>query len=129
MPDSFLIFIELKELKGNNLLSKMRPQHGPNYLRRSHGVKLLRYHMHDWIMIMGLLVLEIILTGIHPFYRFVGKDMMTDLRYPFKSKNTVPLWSVPVCIQIPNLESIFFRFPFQMIQFLFIISNAYGLTS
>lgn len=45
---------------------------------------------------MGLLVLEIILNVIHPFYRFVGKDMMTDLRYPFKSNNTVPLWSVPV---------------------------------
>ncbi|XP_057848962.2 lipid phosphate phosphatase 2 [Cryptomeria japonica] len=73
----------------------MRQQHGSNYSRRSHGVKLLRYHMHDWIMIMGLLVLEIILNIIHPFYRFVGRDMMTDLMYPMKS-NTVPLWSVPV---------------------------------
>lgn len=32
---------------------------------------------------------------IHPFYRFVGKDMMTDLKYPMK-ENTVPVWAVPV---------------------------------
>lgn len=32
---------------------------------------------------------------IHPFYRFVGKDMMTDLKYPMK-ENTVPFWAVPV---------------------------------
>ena len=41
------------------------------------------------------LCVEIILNIIHPFNRFVGKDMMSDLKYPLKD-NTVPLWTVPV---------------------------------
>ncbi|KAH9312313.1 hypothetical protein KI387_027348, partial [Taxus chinensis] len=80
--------------ESQNLVSKMREQQGRNYSTKSHGIQLIRYHMHDWIMIIGLLVIEIVLNIIHPFYRFVGKDMMTDLSYPMKS-NTVPLWSVP----------------------------------
>ena len=44
---------------------------------------------------MLLAVIEIILYVTHPFYRFVGKDMMSDLRYPLKD-NTVPVWAVPV---------------------------------
>ncbi|KAF2317814.1 hypothetical protein GH714_041129 [Hevea brasiliensis] len=62
---------------------------------RSHGAKLARNHMHDWLILLLLAVIEIILYIIHPFYRFVGKDMMEDLKYPFKD-NTVPTWSVPV---------------------------------
>ncbi|KAL5573144.1 hypothetical protein UlMin_022741 [Ulmus minor] len=62
---------------------------------RSHGVTVARTHMHDWLILLLLVVLEIILYIIHPFYRFVGKDMMTDLKYPLKS-NTVPVWSVPM---------------------------------
>uniref|UniRef100_A0A7N0UI71 Phosphatidic acid phosphatase type 2/haloperoxidase domain-containing protein n=2 Tax=Kalanchoe fedtschenkoi TaxID=63787 RepID=A0A7N0UI71_KALFE len=62
---------------------------------RSHGVTVARKHMHDWLILLLLLVLEIILFTIHPFYRFVGKDMMTDLKYPLKS-NTVPVWAVPI---------------------------------
>ncbi|KAH0854518.1 hypothetical protein HID58_069174 [Brassica napus] len=56
-------------------------------------------------------VLECILLIIHPFYRFVGKDMMTDLSYPLKS-NTVPIWSVPVYAMLLPLVifiSIYFR--------------------
>ncbi|AQK97648.1 Lipid phosphate phosphatase 2 [Zea mays] len=30
-----------------------------------------------------------------PFHRFVGSEMMTDLRYPMKG-NTVPFWAVPI---------------------------------
>ncbi|KAJ8464160.1 hypothetical protein OPV22_026712 [Ensete ventricosum] len=33
--------------------------------------------------------------GEEPFHRFVGRDMMIDLKYPLKS-NTVPFWAVPV---------------------------------
>ncbi|XP_038984733.1 lipid phosphate phosphatase 2-like isoform X2 [Phoenix dactylifera] len=62
---------------------------------KSHGMKVARFHMHDWIILLLLGVLEIILNVIDPFYRFVGKDMMTDLKYPLKS-NTVPFWAVPV---------------------------------
>ena len=64
---------------------------------RSHGVTVARTHMHDWLILMLLVLIEICLYVIHPFYRFVGKDMMTDLKYPLKS-NTVPVWAVPVSV-------------------------------
>lgn len=53
--------------------------------------------MHDWLILLLLAAIEVILNIIHPFYRFVGKDMMTDLKYPMKD-NTVPVWAVPVSI-------------------------------
>uniref|UniRef100_A0A1D1YRM1 Putative lipid phosphate phosphatase 3, chloroplastic n=1 Tax=Anthurium amnicola TaxID=1678845 RepID=A0A1D1YRM1_9ARAE len=62
---------------------------------QSHGVKLAKTHMHDWLVLLLLAVIVVILNVIHPFYRFVGKDMMDDLKYPLKS-NTVPVWAVPV---------------------------------
>ncbi|CAL9747869.1 unnamed protein product [Musa acuminata subsp. burmannicoides] len=62
---------------------------------KSHGVKVAKFHMHDWIILLLLVVIEIILNVIEPFHRFVGKDMMTDLKYPLKS-NTVPFWAVPM---------------------------------
>ncbi|GMN38647.1 hypothetical protein TIFTF001_007878 [Ficus carica] len=62
---------------------------------RSHGAAVARNHMHDWMILVILVVIEVILFVIHPFYRFVGKDMMDDLKYPLKD-NTVPVWAVPV---------------------------------
>ncbi|KAI5677492.1 hypothetical protein M9H77_08442 [Catharanthus roseus] len=62
---------------------------------RSHGATVARSHKHDWLILLLLVVMEIILYVIHPFYRFVGKDMMTDLKYPMK-ENTVPIWAVPL---------------------------------
>ncbi|PKU69066.1 lipid phosphate phosphatase 2 [Dendrobium catenatum] len=62
---------------------------------RSHGTKLARFHVHDWIILLLLVIIDVILNIIEPFHRFVGKDMMTDLRYPLKS-NTVPVWAVPL---------------------------------
>ncbi|CAI9752978.1 unnamed protein product [Fraxinus pennsylvanica] len=62
---------------------------------RSHGVTVVRTHMHDWLILILLGVILVILNIIHPFYRFVGKDMMSDLKYPLKS-NTVPVWLVPI---------------------------------
>lgn len=62
---------------------------------RSHGTKVLRFHMHDWLILVLLGVIDIILNVIDPFHRFVGKDMMTDLKYPFKG-NTIPFWAVPI---------------------------------
>ncbi|KVI05391.1 Phosphatidic acid phosphatase/chloroperoxidase, N-terminal [Cynara cardunculus var. scolymus] len=67
---------------------------GAFYLK-SHGTKLARSHMYDWLILVLLGLIEIILNIIHPFYRFVGKDMMVDLKYPMKD-NTVPVWSVPL---------------------------------
>lgn len=62
---------------------------------KSHGAKIARNHMHDWLILLLLVVIEVVLYVIHPFYRFVGKDMMTDLKYPL-NENTVPVWAVPV---------------------------------
>ncbi|EXB89365.1 Putative lipid phosphate phosphatase 3 [Morus notabilis] len=62
---------------------------------KSHGAAVARNHMHDWTILVFLGVIEIILYAIHPFYRFVGKDMMDDLKYPMKD-NTVPVWAVPM---------------------------------
>ncbi|XP_020098198.1 lipid phosphate phosphatase 2-like isoform X4 [Ananas comosus] len=62
---------------------------------RSHGSIVARFHMYDWIILICLAVLDGVLNIIEPFHRFVGQDMMTDLRYPLKG-NTVPFWAVPV---------------------------------
>ncbi|KAH0464010.1 hypothetical protein IEQ34_006796 [Dendrobium chrysotoxum] len=62
---------------------------------RSHGIKIARFHMHDWIILVLLGIIDIILNVIEPFHRFVGRDMLTDLRYPLKS-NTIPFWAVPM---------------------------------
>uniref|UniRef100_A0A803KUU4 Phosphatidic acid phosphatase type 2/haloperoxidase domain-containing protein n=1 Tax=Chenopodium quinoa TaxID=63459 RepID=A0A803KUU4_CHEQI len=64
------------------------------YSIKSHGATIARTHLHDWLILILLVVIEIILNVISPFHRFVGKDMMTDLKYPLKS-NTVPVWAVP----------------------------------
>ncbi|CAA6665415.1 unnamed protein product [Spirodela intermedia] len=70
---------------------------------QSHGAKLAKTHMHDWLILVLLLAIVVILNVIHPFYRFVGKDMMDDLKYPLKS-NTVPVWAVPiVAVLVPVL--------------------------
>ncbi|XP_048439745.1 lipid phosphate phosphatase 2-like isoform X4 [Pyrus x bretschneideri] len=78
---------------------------------RSHGVTVARTHMHDWVILMLLGLIEVILYVIHPFYRFVGKDMMTDLKYPLKSV-TVPFWAVPmyaVALPIAIFVVVYFR--------------------
>ncbi|GMY15287.1 lipid phosphate phosphatase 2-like isoform X1 [Fagus crenata] len=62
---------------------------------KTHGANVARVHMHDWIILLLLVAIEIILNVIEPFHRFVGKGMMTDLRYPYK-EDTLPFWSVPI---------------------------------
>ncbi|KAF9591869.1 hypothetical protein IFM89_008915 [Coptis chinensis] len=75
---------------------------------RSHGFRVARTHMHDWIILLLLGGIVIVLYAvIHPFYRFVGRDMMTDLKYPLKD-NTVPVWAVlVVAILLPVLIFVF----------------------
>lgn len=70
---------------------------------QSHGASLARNHLQDWLILLLLVVIEVILFAIHPFYRFVGRDMMEDLKYPMKD-NTVPVWAVPVSF-IPYLKN------------------------
>lgn len=62
---------------------------------KSHGRQLARDHKHDWLILLLLVVIEITLNVINPFYRFVGDGMMEDLMYPMK-ENTVPIWAVPL---------------------------------
>lgn len=62
---------------------------------RSHGAHVAKIHWHDWLILLLLVVIDIILNIIEPFHRFVGADMMTDLKYPLQG-NTIPFWSVPV---------------------------------
>ncbi|XP_052176626.1 lipid phosphate phosphatase 2-like [Diospyros lotus] len=62
---------------------------------KSHGSMLARYHMQDWLMLPLLLLVIGGLNYIEPFHRYVGKDMMTDLTFPFK-EDTIPMWAVPV---------------------------------
>lgn len=64
---------------------------------KSHGGKVMKTHLHDWIILVLLCVIEIILNSIEPFHRFVGEDMMTDLKYPLK-ENTIPFAAVPVSL-------------------------------
>ncbi|KAL8141835.1 LOW QUALITY PROTEIN: hypothetical protein V2J09_014867 [Rumex salicifolius] len=78
---------------------------------QSHGVTVARFHMHDWIVLLLLMIIEIILNVIEPFHRFVGKNMMTDLSYPLKS-NTVPFWAVPligIVLPLVVFGAIYFR--------------------
>ncbi|KAL2235041.1 UNVERIFIED_CONTAM: Lipid phosphate phosphatase 2 [Sesamum indicum] len=77
---------------------------------RTHGAQVARFHMHDWLILMLLVVIEIILNVIEPFHRFVGEDMMTDLKYPLKD-NTVPFWAVPIiAIILPFTVILIFYF-------------------
>nr|GFA98951.1 lipid phosphate phosphatase 2-like [Tanacetum cinerariifolium] len=66
------------------------------FYMQSHGRRVARiHHMHDSLILILLAVIEVGLNVIHPFYRFVGKDMMTNLKYPLK-ENTIPFWAVPI---------------------------------
>ncbi|XP_031390238.1 lipid phosphate phosphatase 2-like isoform X2 [Punica granatum] len=67
---------------------------GP-HLIRSHGAKVAQTYLYDWLILMLLGLALVVIHLIHPFYRYVGKDMMTDLKYPLKD-NTVPFWAVPM---------------------------------
>ncbi|XP_028786480.1 lipid phosphate phosphatase 2-like isoform X2 [Neltuma alba] len=67
----------------------------PRHTIKSHGAKVARTHLHDWLILLLLVFIDVILNVIEPFHRFVGAGMMTDLRYPLKA-NTVPFWAVPI---------------------------------
>ncbi|KAK4779477.1 hypothetical protein SAY87_015583 [Trapa incisa] len=77
---------------------------------RTHGVQLARTHMHDWIILIVLVIIEAVLLIIEPFHRYVGEEMMTDLKYPMKD-NTVPFWAVPmIAILLPIVIFLVFYF-------------------
>ncbi|KAL2482053.1 Lipid phosphate phosphatase 2 [Forsythia ovata] len=63
---------------------------------KSHGSKLLRVHMHDWLILIVIAAIDAGLNAIEPFHRYVNSDMMTYLKYPLKIPDTVPMWAVPI---------------------------------
>ncbi|KAL2465150.1 Lipid phosphate phosphatase 1 [Abeliophyllum distichum] len=63
---------------------------------KSHGSKLLRVHMHDWLILIVIAAIDAGLNAIEPFHRYVNTDMMTYLMYPLKIPDTVPMWAVPI---------------------------------
>ncbi|KAL6603834.1 hypothetical protein ACP70R_044195 [Stipagrostis hirtigluma subsp. patula] len=67
----------------------------PHFYLKTHGTTVARVHLSDWVVLALLVVADGVLNLIEPFHRFVGEDMMPDLRYPLKG-NTVPVWAVPV---------------------------------
>lgn len=73
---------------------------------RSHGVKVAKVHMHDWLILLLLAVIDVVLNVIEPFHRFVGEDMMDHLKYPLKD-NTIPFWGVPVRFHFMNNDFLF----------------------
>ncbi|MBA0787276.1 hypothetical protein Gotri_027135 [Gossypium trilobum] len=62
---------------------------------KSHGVKVVKAHIHNWLILVILVVIDGLLNYVEPFHRFVGQEMMTDLKFPFHG-NTVPVLVVPV---------------------------------
>ncbi|GJN38815.1 hypothetical protein PR202_gb27891 [Eleusine coracana subsp. coracana] len=62
---------------------------------KTHGTRVARVHLSDWVVLVLLVVIDGVLNLIEPFHRFVGEDMIPGLRYPLKD-NTVPVWAVPV---------------------------------
>ncbi|KAL3512215.1 hypothetical protein ACH5RR_024932 [Cinchona calisaya] len=63
---------------------------------RSHGTKVARVHMHDWLILLLLILIDAGLNFIEPFHHFIGSEMMTDLKYPLKIPDTIPFWAVPI---------------------------------
>ncbi|XP_016680565.2 lipid phosphate phosphatase 2 isoform X1 [Gossypium hirsutum] len=94
-------------IEQGNIEYKMDEVQLGSHTIRSHGLTIARTHMHDWLILVLLVVIWVVILIIHPFYRFVGKDMMDDLRYPLQS-NTVPVWAVPMyAVLLPMLIFIF----------------------
>ncbi|XP_022733615.1 lipid phosphate phosphatase 2-like isoform X2 [Durio zibethinus] len=99
---SLFSFLNFQRILQRRQQQQQQPQSGRTtevdlgkHLIKTHGAKVARDHLHDWLILMLLVVIEVVLFIIHPFRRFVGKDMMTDLKYPMKA-NTVPVWAVPM---------------------------------
>lgn len=77
---------------------------------QTHGFKLAKSHKHDWAILILLAAVMMVLNVIHPFHRFVNKDIMTGLKYPLQS-NTVPIWAAAIiAVLLPIV--IFFCFYF-----------------
>lgn len=101
------LYLPLTKYK-DGLQNRMREAQMETHTIRSHGFTLASTHRHDWLVVILLMALVVLLNLIHPFKRFVGKDMMDDLKYPLK-ENTIPVWAVPVyAVLLPIIVFLFF---------------------
>ncbi|KAL8253353.1 hypothetical protein R6Q59_037046 [Mikania micrantha] len=73
----------------------------------NHGKEVLKEHSHDWVVLLLLALTDFFLNMIEPFHRYVAADMMTDMKYPFYEKDTIPMWAVPIYAGILPI-SVFF---------------------
>ncbi|CAN6201131.1 unnamed protein product [Urochloa humidicola] len=71
------------------------PPPPPRLYLKTHGARVARLHLLDWVVLVLLAALDVALNAIEPFHRFVGEDAVPGLRYPL-GDNTVPVWAVPV---------------------------------
>lgn len=62
---------------------------------KSHGLKVAREQLRDWLILVLLGIIDIVLNVLEPFHRYIGPDMLTDLTFPFY-QDTIPMWAVPV---------------------------------
>ncbi|MCL7044349.1 hypothetical protein MKW94_004373 [Papaver nudicaule] len=84
--------------------------HSNMHTVKSHGGRLARRHLYDWIILFLLIVLYVIIYLIHPFRRYVSRDMMTDLRFPLKGV-TVRFWVVPLyAVLLPLIIFVAFHY-------------------
>lgn len=86
-------------------MMRSRENHYIRHTVRSHGAKLARMHMQDWLILLLLAAIDGGLNIIEPFHRYVSSELMTNLKYPFKIHDTVPMWAVPVCIHAYTTKS------------------------
>ncbi|KAL4557343.1 hypothetical protein LXL04_035518 [Taraxacum kok-saghyz] len=77
------------------IMSESQTGNGAHTLH-SHGKVLAREHIHDWLVLLLLVSLELFLNLIEPFHRYVGEEMMIEMKYPFYQKDTIPMYAVPL---------------------------------
>jgi diacylglycerol diphosphate phosphatase/phosphatidate phosphatase len=59
--------------------------------------KLFLHHWKDWVFVVFLIIMEVVLNVIHPYKRYLGKEMFVTGEYMYPlMKQTVPAAAVPV---------------------------------
>ncbi|GJY21896.1 retrotransposon protein, putative, ty1-copia subclass [Tanacetum coccineum] len=86
--------IDIDDMKSLTRYGRCQKINWVSHTIRSHGAKWQGFTAR-WFVLLFLVVMEVVLNVIEPFHRFVGAEMMDDLKYPLQD-NTVPLWAVPV---------------------------------
>lgn len=67
------------------------PERPPKAKLRS----LFRTHLHDWLILVALIIFYGVLNLIEPYHRYINRFMVASISYPLRN-STVPFWAVPV---------------------------------